>query len=74
MTSLVAVAFAAILASLGVALFFMVRGGRSQEGGSSRRMARALAFRIGLSILLFIGILLAWRFGYIQPTGIPPGK
>lgn len=74
MTSLVTIAFIAILASLGVALFFMVRGGRNLEGESSRRMARALGVRIGLSILLFLGILLAWKLGYIHPTGIPPGK
>ena len=34
-------------------------------------MARALAFRVGLSILLFVCILLAWKLGYIKPTGIP---
>jgi hypothetical protein len=37
-------------------------------------MARALALRIGLSVLLFICILVAWKLGYIQPTGIPAGK
>jgi len=30
-------------------------------------------FRIGLSLLLFIGILLAYYFGLIQPTGIRVG-
>ena len=34
-------------------------------------MARALAFRVGFSILLFVCILVAWKLGYIQPTGIP---
>jgi hypothetical protein len=37
-------------------------------------MARALAFRVGFSILLFVCILVAWKLGYIQPTGIPAGK
>jgi hypothetical protein len=37
-------------------------------------MVRALALRVGLSILLFVCILLAWKLGYIQPTGIPVGK
>lgn len=74
MTSLVLIAFIAILASLGTALFFMMRGGRGQGGESSRKMAWALGARIALSILLFACILLAWKLGYIQPTGIPPGK
>jgi hypothetical protein len=74
MTSLVLIAFIAILASLGTALFFMMRGGRNQSGETSRKMAWALGVRIGLSILLFACILLAWKLGYIQPTGIPPGK
>jgi hypothetical protein len=34
-------------------------------------MARALALRVGLSIVLFLCLLLAWKLGYIQPTGLP---
>jgi hypothetical protein len=37
-------------------------------------MARALALRVGFSIVLFICLLVAWKLGYIQPTGIPAGK
>jgi hypothetical protein len=33
-------------------------------------MAKALAFRVGFSIVLFLCILLAWKMGYIHPTGI----
>jgi hypothetical protein len=29
---------------------------------------------VGFSILLFICILIAWKLGYIQPTGLPVGK
>jgi cytochrome bd-type quinol oxidase subunit 2 len=72
MTYLVLLAFAAILASLGTALFFMLKGG--DAASRKNRMARALALRIGLSVLLFICILVAWKLGYIQPTGIPPGR
>jgi hypothetical protein len=28
---------------------------------------------VGFSIVLFICILIAWKMGYIQPSGIPPG-
>lgn len=73
MKYLVIVAFLAILASLGSALFFMMKDGRDGRPKSGN-MARALAFRVGFSILLFICILIAWRLGYIQPTGIPAGK
>ena len=66
----VLLAFGAILASLGVALFFMLRRGRSQQDQGAR-MAQALAWRVGLSVLLFVCILLAWKLGYIQPTGLP---
>ena len=70
MTYLVILGFLAIVASLGSALFFMMRDG--QDGRpKTRNMARALAFRVGFSIVLFVCILLAWKFGYIKPTGIP---
>ena len=29
------------------------------------------AMRVGLSIALFLCLLLAWKLGYIQPTGLP---
>lgn len=73
MTYLVILAFIAILGSLAAALYFMLRGGQSGSS-KSRGMARALAFRVGFSVLLFVCILLAWKLGYIHPTGIPPGK
>jgi hypothetical protein len=73
MKYLVLLAFVAIIGSLGSALFFMMRDGRDGKPKSGN-MARALAFRVGFSILLFVCILLGWKFGYIQPTGIPVGK
>jgi hypothetical protein len=70
MKILVALAFVAILGSLASALIYMMRDGRNGEAKTSR-MAKALAFRVGFSIVLFLCILLAWKLGYIQPTGIP---
>ena len=70
MKILVALAFLAIIASLGSALFFMMRGnGNDRQRG--KHMARALALRVGLSIVLFLCLLLAWKLGYIQPSGLP---
>jgi len=73
MLYLVALGFIAILASLGAALFFMLKDGTNGQRKTSH-MARALAFRVGFSIVLFVCILVAWKLGYIQPTGIPAGK
>ncbi len=73
MTYLVAIAFLAILASLATALFFMLKDGTNGKAKTSN-MAKALAFRIGFSVLLFVCILIAWKMGYIQPTGLPVGK
>ncbi|QDL55671.1 twin transmembrane helix small protein [Rhodoferax aquaticus] len=73
MTYLVIIAFIAILASLGFALYYMLRGG--QEGDAkSKRMAKALAVRVGISITLFACVLLAWQLGLIHPTGIQAGQ
>ena len=73
MTYLVIIAFVAILASLGTALFFMMRGSAS-GANASQKMARALAARVGISILLFACVLAAWKLGYIHPTGIQSGQ
>lgn len=70
MKYLVLVAFIAILASLVSALVFMMRNGRDDKA-KGNHMAKALALRVGFSILLFVCILIAWQLGYIQPTGLP---
>ncbi len=69
----VIIAFVVILASLASALYFMMRGGKD-DMQKSKNMFRALATRVGFSILLFLCILIAWKLGYIQPTGIPAGR
>ncbi len=72
----VILAFIAILGSLGGALYFMMRGGTDAKDDKqkSANMFRALALRIGLSIFLFVCVLIAWKLGYVQPTGIPLNK
>jgi hypothetical protein len=69
MTYLIALAFVAILASLAFALFIMMKGSKGPGN-----MARALTIRISVSVVLFLCILLAWKLGYIHPTGIPAGR
>jgi cytochrome c biogenesis factor len=61
-----------IIASLASAGFFMLRKKESaHEASSNRGMARALTIRIGLSVVLFISVLISWQLGLIQPTGLP---
>jgi UPF0716 family protein affecting phage T7 exclusion len=80
MNIFVALAFLVILAALAAAGFFMLRSSGAQQGTEvdtakrNSRMARALAVRIGVSVLLFICVLLAWKLGYIQPTGLPASR
>jgi hypothetical protein len=57
--------FAAIVASLGSALFHL-----SRKGGDSRRLFRFLALRVGLSVGLFILLMVAWSLGLITPHGL----
>ncbi|MBV6322360.1 MULTISPECIES: twin transmembrane helix small protein [Duganella] len=61
----VAIAFILIIGSLASAFFFLMR-----DKGKSNNTVRALAVRVGLSIALFIALLVAYKLGYIQPTGI----
>ncbi|MBP7567483.1 MAG: twin transmembrane helix small protein [Burkholderiaceae bacterium] len=74
MKYLMGLVFVAILASLGAALVFMMRGGQNDKPKSGNNMARALAVRVGLSVLLFVCLLIAWKLGWIQPTGVPASR
>ena len=65
MRYVVIVAFVLIFASLGSALVFMMK-----DRGKSDRTVYALALRVGFSISLFLFILIAYKLGWIQPTGI----
>ena len=47
-----------------------MRDGRNGEAKTSN-MVRALALRVGFSVLLFVCVLVAWKLGYIHPTGLP---
>ena len=55
--------FVAILASLASALFFLVT-----DRGQSKRTVKALAWRVGLSLTLFLLLMASYYLGLI------PGK
>jgi len=73
MKVLIVLALIAIVAALASAGVFMMREGRDGKPKSGRMM-RALAVRVGLSVLLFLCIVGAYRMGWIQPTGVPLGR
>jgi len=60
-----AILFVAILASLGVALVALFRGGRN-----SQTLLRALTIRVSLSVLFFLLLMLGWSLGVLQPHGL----
>jgi cytochrome bd-type quinol oxidase subunit 2 len=62
---LIVLMLVAIVASLGSALFHL-----SRRGGDSRKMFRSLALRVGLSLALFILLMVAWALGLITPHGL----
>jgi hypothetical protein len=73
MKIIIGIAFVGIVISLAAAGLFMLRGPQS-ESEKSNNMVRALTFRIGISVVLFLVILTLWYLGIIQPTGIIPGQ
>jgi Protein of unknown function (DUF2909) len=70
MKIVIIVALLGILVALAGAGLFMLRRDSQQEGKQSR-MAWALALRVGLSIALFLFVLLSYWMGWIQPSGLP---
>ena len=65
----------AVLGALASAGFFMLRKSDEHESGAARdkRMARALAWRVGLSVTLFLLVMLGWAMGWVRPGGLPVG-
>lgn len=74
MKAIIIIALLLVLAALGSAGVFMLRKDRPEDGAArDKKMARALAIRVGLSVALFLFILLSWTMGWIEPKGIPIG-
>jgi hypothetical protein len=75
MSIVIAIALVAILGALASAGVFMLRRPREDEAPEgNKRMARALAVRVGVSVALFVFILVAWKLGWIAPKGLPTGR
>jgi len=65
MRIVVIVAFIGILVSLGSALVYLMK-----DKGATNRTVNALTMRIGLSVALFLFVLLAHYLGWIESTGL----
>ena len=59
--------FIIILISLGSALFHLVT---RKDQDQSKKTAKALTVRIGLSLFLFIMLFIAYATGLVKPEGI----
>jgi len=57
--------FLSIITSLGIALYQLIKNKKSSE-----KTVKALSYRIGISLTLFILLSIAFMTGLIQPTGI----
>ena len=64
---LIIVIFVGIVASMGSALFFLIK-----DRGQSNRTLRALTVRIVVSVALFALLFVLWGLGLIAPHGIRP--
>ena len=63
---LVILCLVAIVVSMASALLYLFRGG---EGGSSK-MLRALTLRVGLSVGLFVILMVSYKLGLIGSQGL----
>ena len=66
---IIIVVLVAIIGTMVSALFQLKRG--SDDSG---RMVRSLTWRVGLSVFLFLLLMLAWKMGYIHPHAVQPGQ
>ncbi len=68
MQTLILLVLLIIVGSLGSALYYLLK-----DRGRSPRAVKALTFRIGLSLGLFILLLLGYQFGILKPHGLKLG-
>lgn len=64
-TAVILILLAAILYNLGAGLYFMMT-----DRGSTNRTVRSLTWRIGLSVLLILLVIVGILTGVIKPHGL----
>jgi ascorbate-specific PTS system EIIC-type component UlaA len=65
MKILIVIGFILIIGSLASAFVFLMK-----DKGKTNRTVYALAMRVGFSITMFVLLLVSYKLGWIQPTGI----
>lgn len=65
MKIIVILLFLAALGSLATAMVFLVK-----DKGQTNRTAKALTYRIGISVFIFALLMFAYFAGFIEPHGI----
>ena len=73
MKIVIAFALLAIVVALAFAGRALLQDGRDGQP-KSNSMVKALAVRVGLSVALFVFVLVSYKMGWIHPTGIPMGR
>ena len=63
--TIIVVLLLVVIFSLGQALFYLIR-----DESKSDRMLKSLTWRIGLSVFIFILLLIGQAVGLIQPHGL----
>lgn len=74
MKFVIVIALLVVLVALASAGVFMLKRPAQPSQTADKRMARALAVRVGVSVAVFLFVLLAWQLGWIKPTGLPTGR
>lgn len=77
MKIVIVLALLAVVGALASAGTFMLRRRpHLPEPGAEpdRKMARALALRVAISVGIFLLVLLAWWAGWMRPGGLPIGR
>ncbi len=64
---IIILAFIGIVGSLASGLYYLVN-----DKGDSRRTLRALTMRVGLSVGLFVFLMILVALGVIEPHGVYP--
>ena len=65
----IVIALFTIIFSLFRGLYFLVKG-----QGNPKKTVNALTWRISLSLLLIVAIIIAAQLGYVEPHGINPNQ
>ena len=61
----IAIVFIMIALSLASGIYFLIN-----DDSKSSRLVTSLTFRVTLSIILFLSLIVGYKFGWIQPHGI----